>query len=571
MAVKENTFLRFLGRNKWKLIITVVVLAAVIAVLAVVALAFMPSNGRIAKGVTMDGISLAGMTVEEARSVIKESGFFEDGFTVTSGGESVKIAPSDIDLEIDEGKSALKAYGIGHSGNFFKKLGDSFNLLTSGIDVAPEPTFSSEKLEIILLDFGIKINGQHQPIQIEDISETEVCVYPPISGQDTNISSAYNAVTEALSSGEYETIEVVFNKKEEKPTVEQLYSMITIEAQNAGYEIKDGEVVIFDALAGRQPSKEEIIQKLPMLNRGEKILLTVTRAQPEITTEMLQAELFGTELASYSSNYASSTANRAFNVNRAANSVNGTILLPDQIFSYNEAIGNPSLANGYKMASVYENGKQTEGVGGGVCQVSSTIYSAVLYANLEIVERRSHSLTVAYVPKGQDATVSYGSVDFKFKNNTGKPIKIDVSAKGGICKVRILGTKPDVERKVELSHSVVGTYAPTDNITYDPNLAEGTRKVTSKGKTGYTIASTRKVFENGALVKTEQLTKSSYKMVPNEVVIGSKAAVTPTPDVTPTPTAKPQETPSPTPNETPPPVTPEATPVSLDKEAETEV
>ena len=92
--------------------------------------------------------------------------------------------------------------------------------------------------------------------------------------------------------------------------------------------------------------------------------------------------------------------------------------MPGDTFSYNGTIGNPSLANGSKVASVFENGKTAQGVGGGVCQVSSTLYSAVLYADLEVVERRSHSMTVSYVPKGQDATVVYGGQDFKFRNIT---------------------------------------------------------------------------------------------------------------------------------------------------------
>ena len=105
--------------------------------------------------------------------------------------------------------------------------------------------------------------------------------------------------------------------------------------------------------------------------------------------------------------------------------------MPGDTFSYNETIGDTTIENGYKVASVYENGKTSTGVGGGICQVSSTLYSAVLYADLKVVERRNHSLTVGYVPKGQDATVSYGSIDFKFANNTDYPIKISSAANGG--------------------------------------------------------------------------------------------------------------------------------------------
>ena len=167
--------------------------------------------------------------------------------------------------------------------------------------------------------------------------------------------------------------------------------------------------------------------------------------------------------------------------------------------------------------------------------MSSTIYSAVLYANLEIVERRNHSLTVAYVPKGQDATVAYGAIDFKFKNNTDRPVRIDALASGGKCTVRIIGTQTNPGQSVSIENVVVATTEPTVNETNDSEMLEGTRKVTSSGKTGYVVDSTRIVSENGQVVKTEKLGRSTYKMVPTEVSVGTKPAPTPTPTLQPEP------------------------------------
>ncbi len=531
MTVKVNTVLEFFQKHKKVLIIALASVVIIATIVGAIAGVILPKEGRIAKGVSVGGVKLGGVTVEEARKLIDISGFYDGSFTISCRDEKITVQATDVELDVDEGKSALKAYEVGHSGSFGKRLLESVKLLTVGIDIPPSPILNTDILDMYIYYMGVELNGERQAARVEYISDALLSVYPPSRGQDSNVEQARATVLNALQNfGMNIDIPIELSVKEpEKMTVEDVYLLTRSEAVDATYAIEGKELIITDEVVGKEVDRGEIEQKLAMLNAGEPITLNVTQIVPQITAAGLKSDLFSTELASYTSKYSTATTNRAFNVARAADSVNGTILLPGEVFSYNSAIGNPSLANGYKVASVYENGKQTEGVGGGVCQVSSTIYSAVLYANLEIVERRSHSLTVGYVPKGQDATVSYGTLDFKFKNNTVKPIKVVVSAKGGICRAYIYGSKPDVARKVELSHSILSQSNPTDNITYNNDLDEGTRKVTSKGKTGYVVDSVRRVFENGVEVKSEKLTRSTYKMVPNEVTVGTKLAATPTP------------------------------------------
>ena len=198
--------------------------------------------------------------------------------------------------------------------------------------------------------------------------------------------------------------------------------------------------------------------------------------------------------------------------------------MPGDTFSYNGTIGNPSLANGYKVASVFENGKTTQGVGGGVCQVSSTLYCAVLYADLSVVERHNHSLTVGYVPNGQDATVAYGSLDFKFKNNTEYPIKINSVVNGRKLSISIIGAKYSPERKIEITNKTVSTIVPTETEIPDPSLPVGTRKISATGKKGYVVDTYKTVYENGVKKSTNKITRSTYKMVPTEVLVGSGTA-----------------------------------------------
>ena len=163
--------------------------------------------------------------------------------------------------------------------------------------------------------------------------------------------------------------------------------------------------------------------------------------------------------------------------------------------------------------------------------MSSTLYSAVLYADLEIVERHNHSLTVSYVPNGQDATVSYGVIDFRFKNNTEYPVKINSVTNNRNLTISIIGTDYEPQRTVKISHSQISSTPPTDKETVDETLPAGTRKVISKGKTGYVVDTYKTVYENGVEINSKKITRSSYRMVPNEVSVGPQVAEQPPEDV----------------------------------------
>lgn len=530
MEKKSNAASEFIRAHKKAVSIAAAVLVLIAAVVTA-ANATLPKADKIVYGVVIDAVELGGMTVEEAQTALSGSDFYAGKtFVLVSGDERETVLGEDIALTADIEQSVQAAYEIGRGDSWFKNVATTVKLRFSKLAVNPVPTVDEEKLDSILFNMGVRKNGEMKNAQATVLSETEVKVTPPSAGQSSDVSKERGEVLAALAAGDAEEIEVTLPISDPgKLTAEQVYAVVYRQASDAAYTLNGKELLITEEVVGMEADKTEISGKLSSLNSGNAITLTVKKLVPEVTAASLKSGLFSAELASYSSTYSTAAANRAFNVSRAASSVNGTILLPGDTFSYNSAIGNPSLANGYKMASVYENGKQTEGVGGGVCQVSSTLYSAALYANLEIVERRSHSLTVSYVPKGQDATVSYGSLDFKFRNNTKHPIKIEASAVKGKCVIRILGTAPEVAQQVSITHTVAAVNEPTVTETKDPTLPEGTRKVTSSGKTGYVVDSVRTVSENGAVVKTEKLTRSTYKMVPTEVTVGTMPPPTPSP------------------------------------------
>lgn len=550
MQENENKSASFIKRHKKAAIIIASIVGAVIIATGCLC-GCLPKGDKIAYGVVMDSVDLGGMTIAEAQDKLTDSSFYQDReITLKSGSEESKFTSAEISMSTDTKKSALRAYSIGRSGNIFTNIYEAAKAHIAGCELAPAVSFNQEALQTIIYDLGVRKNGKMEEASISELTETTATITPPSRGQGENVEESLLEAVESFENGVFEAELSLKATDPGKLSYEQVYAIIYTPAQNAEYKLEGKELFIVDEVVGRDADKEEITSKLSSLNKGEAVTFNISTVAPEITAASLREKLFKNELASYRSTYSTAAANRAFNVSRAANSVNGTILLPGDTFSYNQAIGNPSLANGYKIAPTFASGKTSEGAGGGVCQVSSTLYSAVLYADLEIVERKSHSLTVGYVPKGQDATVAYGVLDFKFKNNTNNPIKINASATGGKCVVSIVGTEEVPGKKVAVTNTIVATTEPTVTETPDATMKEGSRKVTTAGKTGYVVDSVRTVSVNGEVVRNEKLTRSTYKMMPTEVTVGTMPVATPAPTEVPASTEVSEVTASPTPDTT---------------------
>jgi vancomycin resistance protein YoaR len=178
---------------------------------------------------------------------------------------------------------------------------------------------------------------------------------------------------------------------------------------------------------------------------------------PNVTTNMIGTEAFPDLLSDFSTSYAASNKNRTTNLILAANKINGTVVMPGETFSYNQVVGERTIEAGYKEAAIYVNGKVEDGLGGGICQITTTLYNAVLLANLEIVERSNHQFVPSYSDASRDATVVYGAIDFKFKNNRDYPIKITCSVANGIANFKIFGLKSENDYEVVLSSRITSS------------------------------------------------------------------------------------------------------------------
>ena len=232
---------------------------------------------------------------------------------------------------------------------------------------------------------------------------------------------------------------------------------------------------------------------------------------------------------------------RTTNVLLATDFCNGVILMPGDIFSYNEAVGPRTYERGFKDATVYVGNSAEDGVGGGICQVSSTIYYAALRADLEIVERYAHSRMVTYVPLGEDATVAWGSKDFRFANNTPFPMKVVTSHKKDTLTVKLYGTQTENKTVKIVTNQLSKT--PFEVVyEIDETLPLGTEKVKSNGYTGYQTESYRVVYIDGVEVSRTFENKSTYKKY-DKVIQHNPKPDAPASNITP---SNPEPVPAPT-------------------------
>ena len=208
----------------------------------------------------------------------------------------------------------------------------------------------------------------------------------------------------------------------------------------------------------------------------------------DVTVNDLGKEAFPDLLATFSTNYVTSNTDRTTNLRLAAGKINGTVVMPGEIFSYNKVVGKRTVSAGYKEAAIYQDGGVTNGLGGGICQISTTLYNAVIKANMEIETRRNHMFVPSYIGAGKDATVVWGSTDFKFKNRRDYPIKIETSVSGGVARVDIYGLRTNNE--------------------YDISLETKTIKSSS---TSLVVESYRVTRLNGEIIKKEKLYTDTYK------------------------------------------------------------
>jgi len=253
-------------------------------------------------------------------------------------------------------------------------------------------------------------------------------------------------------------------------------------------------------------------------------------------------------LGTYTTYFSPGENGRNINIRNAASKIDGFVLMPGEIFSTNAEFGVMTYENGYRMAPVIVGGVLQDGMGGGVCQVSSTLYVALLYAELRITERLNHSMPVAYIRNGLDATLAGDWIDLKFQNNTNYPVFIEAIVTSNSHTVNVFGFESRSEtRRLEFRIILVETIPPPEeNIIEDPDMPYGERRVTITALTGRRYRVYKDVFEDGEFVETVHINNSNYRARAATVRVGTGGAGAPPAGTTPPSQTEPPTTPPPT-------------------------
>lgn len=491
------------------------------------------ASEKIYKGVSINGINAEGYDKTGLYALLEEN--FKDSLVskeliLKAGNNTQKLKYSDVNARYDIAGGIAEAYAIGRTGNVFQRL---FEIVRTGIhgrNVYMPILYNEEMLKAKADEFQRNIQSEVKQPQVL-VTDDYVEIDSGHSGRGIDLDRLVSAMGDALNGGADTTISIeMIEERPEKLVIDDLYNELNTQAVDASFKLDAGIITVQPHKVGRIVDKSVLAAAVneSMVKEDLKISFPVKTIQPSITYETAISRLFKDDLATFYTHFSTSTAadkNRGENIRLAASKIDGKILLPGEIFSFNETVGPRTEQGGYKTAHVYVAGKIVDGIGGGICQVSTTLYNSVLLSDLEIIERRNHTFTVGYVPYGRDATVSYGDVDFKFRNNTRWPIKINavVTAKNNIY-FTLKGTQESPGKVVELTSKTLKTIDFNTKYIDDPTLPEGKTEVKQKGMKGYVIETYKTIKQDGKLVSQVKLHTSTYKPLDEEVLRGTKKA-----------------------------------------------
>lgn len=357
-----------------------------------------------------------------------------------------------------------------------------------------------------------------QPVISANSSTHVIDVTIGLPGYQFTAEALESLAMEAVERGEYgSTVTLAMEKVEpDRADVTDAYYILAAEPTEPYYD--DGYV--YEGTPGYTLTTETALAYLDGAEYGQFIQIPMEEVLPNHTAEELLAVLFRDTLGSYSTAYANNE-NRTTNLRLACQAINGTVINAGETFSFNGVVGERTEAKGYKKATVYIGTDSVGEVGGGICQVASTIYNAALYADLEVTNRAPHTFIVSYTDGGLDATVYYGSQDFCFRNNTEYPVRVDASVSNGKVNISIVGTKTD-DHYVRLSSTKLSTTAYTTIYEYSSSLPRGSRVERVSPYTGYSYEAYQYIYDgNGDLIETNYLGVSRYQKRDRVITIGT--------------------------------------------------
>jgi len=480
-----------MSKNKFPILLRVALVLLVLVLLAAggfgIYVAQDPYDFRILENVSVGGLNLGGMTPFEAHSSLKDAAeelLYSTELPLELPEETLLLSPEEAKLSVRVWSAVVDAFRVGRS---------DLPAQNTGLGLLPYLKYNEDAIRQTLEAYAVRYDTEYTPSAWEvqgEMPELNLGKQANIHAGQTlvltmgipetrldideslrQILEIYDQAFSALKNDSY----TVQNFKIRKPSpvadpdVTAIYDALYIAPVDDSLDMETYQPVSgsygygFDLNAARKAVR--------MADHGAVLQIPLTLEEPEITGE----EVYFRDVLGYCETSHTNNDNRNHNLAMACAAMDGKILQPGEVFSYNETLGERTKERGWKLAGAYSGLKLVQSYGGGICQGSSTIYCAVLYADLEIVHRVNHGFTVNYMDYGLDATVSWNGPDFQFRNNTHFPIKIAAEVSDGFVKVTILGTEERdyyVKMESQASWGDKYIYAKSYKCKYDRKTDE---------------------------------------------------------------------------------------------------
>ncbi len=596
------------GRGRARLVVVLVVAIVLALLVAAVAFDAASAGNTIHRNITVDSVAVGGLTVAQATQKLDAVALRGGGVTFSWSGRQWRLTAAELHARLRAKVAASDAFAYTRTGNFMTRGWRGFTLLFAGHPVAASVTFAEpatrERLDAIAQTVDVKpvqgavsISGSRSVVRtarngraVERAAVVRLLAGAALSGRQVTAALPVVTVAPVVSTadaqkaaatattwlagplrlahaghtwtigrqdlGQYLAFVHLSSEPHlrvtfDSPVTRGYFDFIT---QQVG---KPGRNATFTTTAGGLHVRIKhgspgygVVPKATIANMdaaaaagGGRVAQAVFgKAPPTLSDTEARALHISTRIGTYTTSVAG-TSNRLTNVSLGSSLMNNALIAPGKVFSVNATTGERTAAKGFKMAPTIIAGKLEDTVGGGMCQVSTTVFNAAFEAGLQIVERHNHELYISHYPLARDATVSYGSYDLKFRNDTPNWILLKTHFTGWALTVSLYSSP--LHRRVVSS---IGTwYNPVPFSIHkqdDPTLTKGTTKVDTPGVGGMSIDCFRKVYDaHGKLLWNDDF-KSVYSMVPEVLLVGTKAKATPPPTPSGSSTATPKPTPS---------------------------
>lgn len=479
------------------------------------------SNTKLVQGIYINNIDVSNKSKDEVKKSFEEilNQKKYDGIKVIHNNQEYTLEFGLLKIQNNLARVLEDANKIGRSGNIIKDNYDIIKTFLFKKKYNLELQYSKDNLETELNWIYNELPDKYGDMDYY-VEDDSLILRKATTGVVINGASMAKKIEDYLN--DYTTKSTSLNldcdiKYSQEVNIQDIYNDIYVEPKDAYYTEEPFKIIPEVTGVDFAISTEEIANILNEEKQDNEYVIPLKITVPEVTIANLSIDAFPNVLSKSEGVYDVTNYNRANNLTIAGEKLNEIVIAPGEIFSYNKTLGARTIEAGYKEAAIYVSGKVVSGLGGGICQISTILYNAVLQANLEIVERKPHQFLPSYAKPGLDATVAYGSIDFKFKNNRNYPIKIKTNIVAGVAEIEILGIKEESDVSVVLKNKVIETTPYETKYVKNRTLDPDTTRVIQAGTDGKVVETYKITYRGFEEISNELISTDRYDVL-NEVV-----------------------------------------------------